>query len=403
MTDSIHNPKASARIAQIAGDSDGWEVFNRSREMIAAGRSVVELTQGEHDILTDPSIIDAMEASARAGATGYAPVPGVMRLRQVVADRLTERTGVTTGPENVMITPGGQSALFAAHMAACDPGDRALFIDPYYATYPGTIRATGANAVPVVTRPEDGFQPRPADIAGLATGARSLLINSPNNPTGGVYGRTVLEGIAEIVTRNGMWLISDEVYDTQVWDGSHLSSRALPGMTERTLVVGSMSKSHAMTGSRVGWIVGPAPVIANLIDLATVTTYGVPGFLQDAAVFALTQDRSFEETIAAPFRRRREIATRILGQRQGLRLHKASAAMYVMVDVRATGLSGEDFANRLLDDHGIAVMPGESFGLATAGHLRIALTVDDARLEAALTTLAEMADALAREARAVPG
>ncbi len=188
MTDQPQRPRPSTRIGQIAGDSDGWEVFNRSRQMIAEGRSVIELTQGEHDIPTDPSILDAMAASARGGATGYAPVPGEMRLRDVVAARLTERTGVPTEARNVMITPGGQSALFAAHMAVCDPGDRALYIDPYYATYPGTIRAVGAQAVAVVTRPEDGFVPRKADLAALAPGARSLLINSPNNPTGGVYG-----------------------------------------------------------------------------------------------------------------------------------------------------------------------------------------------------------------------
>ena len=394
MTDQPQRPRPSTRIGQIAGDSDGWEVFNRSRQMIAEGRSVTELTQGEHDIPTDPSILDAMAASARGGATGYAPVPGEMRLRDVVAARLTERTGVPTEARNVMITPGGQSALFAAHMAVCDPGDRALYIDPYYATYPGTIRAAGAQAVAVVTRPEDGFVPRKADLAALAPGARSFLINSPNNPTGGVYSPAVLEQIAGIVQEHDLWLISDEVYDTQVWDGAHLSPRSLAGMAERVLVVGSMSKSHAMTGSRVGWIAGPAPVIAHLIDLATVTTYGVPGFLQEAAVFALGQGRAFEDRISAPFRRRRDIAARVLGQRRGLRLHRPEAAMYVMVDIRATGLSGAAFANRLLDEHAIAVMPGESFGVATAGHLRIALTVEDAQLEGALTVLGDMADAL---------
>ncbi len=207
-------------------------------------------------------------------------------------------------------------------------------------------------------------------------------------------GPAVLEQIAGIVQEHDLWLISDEVYDTQVWDGAHLSPRSLAGMAERVLVVGSMSKSHAMTGSRVGWIAGPAPVIAHLIDLATVTTYGVPGFLQEAAVFALGQGRAFEDRISAPFRRRRDIAARVLGQRRGLRLHRPEAAMYVMVDIRATGLSGAAFANRLLDEHAIAVMPGESFGVATAGHLRIALTVEDAQLEAALTVLGDMADAL---------
>ena len=388
MKDQTFHPTASARVSGITGGSDGWEVFLRARAMVARGIPVTELTIGEHDVRTDPAILSAMDASARGGHTGYASIPGVSALREAVARRLTLRTGVPTGPENVVITPGGQAALFAAHMGACDPGDRALYVEPYYATYPGTIRAASAVPVAVPTRPEDGFRPDPVALAGLAEGASSLLINTPNNPTGQVYGRALLEGIAGVVRDQGLWLISDEVYDTQVWDGAHLSPRALPGMAERTLVVGSLSKSHAMTGSRLGWVAGPEAVIAPLIDLSTTTNYGVPGFIQDAGLFALEQGEGFEEAVAAPFRRRRALALDRLTDRPGLRVLPPEAAMYVMIDIRATGLSGIDFANRLLDAHRIAVMPGESFGASAAGHLRVALTIPDEDLARALDTLA---------------
>lgn len=391
--------KLSQRITNITGGgSDGWDVFYKARRMIAEGVDVTELTIGEHDIRTDPVILGAMDQSARGGHTGYAMVPGTQAMREAVAARLTERSGVPTTYENILITPGGQSALFAAHVATCSPGDRALYIDPYYATYPGTIRSVGAEPVPIRTHASNAFKPRADEIAEEAEkGAAALLINTPNNPTGTVYGRDTLNGIAQVCKDQDLWLISDEVYDTQVWEGEHISPRTLPDMAERTLVVGSMSKSHAMTGSRIGWIAGPKEVIPHLINLATHTTYGVPGFIQDAAVFALAQGEGLEGEIAAPFQRRREIAKDILANQNTVGLIPAQGAMYIMLDVRATGLSGEDFANSLLDSHHIATMPGESFGQSAHGHIRVAMTVADDRFKEALQTLVDHAEKLAKQ------
>ena len=389
--------KISHRVANInGGGSDGWDVFLKARGMIAEGVAVTELTIGEHDIRTAAPILQEMHRSAMGGHTGYAMVPGIDALRDTVAARVQARTGVPTTRDNVIITPGGQAALFAAHSVACDPGDTALYIDPYYATYPGTIRAVSAIPQSVPAYADNAFQPRAADIAKAAEhGATSLLVNSPNNPTGVVYSRDTLDGIAQVCKAHDLWLISDEVYDTQVWTGDHLSPRALPGMAERTLVVGSMSKSHAMTGSRCGWIVGAPDVIANLINLATNTTYGVPGYVQDAANFALNQGPQVEAEVSEPFRRRRDKAMQVLEGQNTVSLVPAQGAMYLMLDIRATGLSGDDFANALLDAHHIAVMPGESFGQAAAGHIRVAMTIDDDRFIAALKTLCDFAAGLA--------
>ena len=378
----------------LGGGSDGWDVFNLARKMIAEGTPVTELTIGEHDIRTAAPILQEMHRTALAGHTGYASVPGTPGLRDTIAARVQERTGVPTRRENVVITPGGQAALFAAHAAACDPGDTALYLDPYYATYPGTIR--GVSAVPraIRTRAEDAFQPRAEDILPHVAGAKSLLINSPNNPTGVVYSRATLEGIAQVCIDHDLWLISDEVYDTQVWEGDHLSPRALPGMAERTLVIGSMSKSHAMTGSRCGWIVGPQEMIEHLVNLATHTTYGVPGYIQDAARFALDQGPVLEQDISAPFRRRLARAKEILAAQNAVTLVPAQGAMYLMLDVRNTGLSGEDFATALLKERHIAVMPGESFGAAAAGHVRVAMTVDDDAFASALEEICTFAQGL---------
>lgn len=218
---------------------------------------------------------------------------------------------------------------------------------------------------------------------------------------GAVYSRETLEGIADLCRNRDLWLISDEGYDTQVWDGQHISPRALHGMSEWTLVVGSMSKSHAMTGSRCGWVVGPEEVIAHLINLATHTTYGVPGFIQDAASFALNAGHALEEQIAAPFRTRRALAVEILNAQNTIGLVPAQGAMYLMLDIRATGLSGDEFANALLDTHSIAVMPGESFGSAAAGHIRVTMTIDDERFGAALSTICTHAAEVAKRQAAV--
>jgi arginine:pyruvate transaminase len=385
----------SHRITNLTnGGSDGWDVFMRAREMIAAGVPVIELTIGEHDIPTHPTILQAMDKAAVGGHTGYASVPGTASLRDTVAARIAAQSGVPTTRDNVLITPGGQAGLFATHMAVCDPGDTALYIDPYYATYPGTIRGAGAIPKAIQTHASDAFQPRAQDIEDAAKGATSLLINTPNNPTGVVYNRDTLLGIAEVCKRHDLWLLSDEVYDTQVWDGEHLSPRALPDMAERTLVIGSMSKSHAMTGSRCGWIVGPSEIISHLINLATHTTYGVAGFVQDAADYALNAGSELEEEVAAPFRRRRELAQQIIGTQNTITMVPAQGAMYLMLDIRATGLTGEAFANALLDAHHIAVMPGESFGQAAAGHIRVAMTIEDQKFATALKTLCEFAKTL---------
>ncbi|WP_394196687.1 pyridoxal phosphate-dependent aminotransferase [Litoreibacter albidus] len=384
--------KLSKRITGLTGGgSDGWDLFIKARGMIDAGQAVTELTIGEHDISTDQSILDAMHRSASNGHTGYAMVPGTDALRDAVAARLTARTGVPTSRDNVLITPGGQSALFASHHAVCDEGDVALYCDPYYATYPGTLRGVGAVPRSIACLPENAFQPSYDDIAAKADGAKSLLVNTPNNPTGVVYSRDTVEGIARACQEYDLWCISDEVYDTQIWDGTHISPRTIDGMEARTLVIGSMSKSHAMTGSRVGWIAGPTEAIEHLINLATHTTYGVPGYIQDAATFALAQGLALEEKVGAPFRRRRALGQAILAKQNVVGLVPSSGAMYMMLDIRATGLSGDDFADKLLEAHHIAVMPGESFGASAAGHVRVAMTVEDSAFEVALQTLVDFA------------
>ncbi|MGB0506583.1 MAG: pyridoxal phosphate-dependent aminotransferase [Pikeienuella sp.] len=389
--------KLSDRLTTINGEpgqDDGWSVYYKAQDMQASGEVITMLTIGEHDRSTADFILDAMDGSARSGNTGYAYVLGQPGLRAAIAARYQAMTGVETSAENVAVTTGGQAALFACMCGTMDPGDKSVMVDPYYATYPATVKGAGVRFETVPARAENGFQLAEADLEAVAEGTTSLLINTPHNPTGAVYSRETLEGIARVCQHHDMWLISDEVYDSQVHEGGHLSPRALPGMEERTLVVGSMSKSHVMTGFRIGWIIGPEAFISEIKNLSNATTYGVPGFIQTAAETALREGDQEQGEVSALYRRRRDKAVAAV-EGSCVRVSPPQGAMYVMLDVRATGLSGEGFALALLDRHKIAVMPGESFGKAAVGHVRVALTINDDAMVAALKQLAAFADELA--------
>lgn len=378
----------SDRIRTLAQTGDGWAVYYAARQMQADGTPVVDLTVGEPDRGTAPEILDVLARSALGGNTGYAPLTGTPALKGAIAARLQARTGVAMGPESVAVTMGGQFALFAALMTCADPGGEVLFADPFYTSYPATVRAAGLTPVPVRARPDDGFQPRAVDLEAACTDrTRAILINSPNNPTGAVYGRETLEGIARLAQARDLWVVSDEVYDSQVWTGPQLSPASLPGMAARTLIAGSLSKSHAMTGSRLGWLAGPPAAIAGAADLCNTTTYGPPGYIQEAALHALSLGPAFEARVAQPFLRRRDACLDMMRRQRSVGVIPSGGAMYLMLDIRATGRSGTDFAHALLKTHRIAVMPGESFGEAAAGHIRLALTRPDAELLTALDTL----------------
>lgn len=382
--------------AIVEGGDDGWSVYYRARELMARGEPVVMLTVGDHDIKTDARILAAMRASMAAGNLGYSAGMGSDALRDAIAARVSGRRRVGAGRANVMVTAGGQAALFACFTAVLDPGQSAVVLDPYYATFTQTVRAAAGRPILVETPADQGFQPDVAAIErALAPDTRAILVNTPNNPTGAVYEPARLEALAGLCRAHDLWLISDELYESQVYDGEHLSPRDLPGMAERTLVVGSLSKSHAMTGSRVGWIVGPEEAIARLGELATTTTYGIPGYIQDAGLYALTEGGDIEAAIAARYRRRAAAALEAVANAPGIRALPPQGGMYLMLDVRGTGLSGHDFAHRLLEAERIAVMPGESFGHAAAGHVRVALTAPEATLRDALSRLADFARGVA--------
>jgi arginine:pyruvate transaminase len=385
-------PKLSSRVAGITpSGKDGWEVHFEAMTRKQAGEPIIMLSVGDHDFHTPSETVEACVRELRAGHHHYTQLPGIPRLREAMAKASTACTGVETTSREILANPGGQAALFAATLASADPGDHAIIISPYYATYPPTFRAAQVEISVVDAHAEDGFQPRAEAIeAAVRPNTRVILINTPNNPTGAVYSLETLEGIAEICRKHDLWLISDEVYWTIAGDRTHISPRSLPGMAERTLVVNSMSKSHGMTGWRVGWLTGPADVIDTMISLNLVSTYGLPDFLSRAAVDALENGHGVAE-IAARYAGRRNVFLDAVRVMNGINVRGSEGGMYIMLDVSALELDDEAFAWGLLEAEQVAVMPGSSFGDSAAGHIRISLCQPDDLLREAAARIARFA------------
>jgi arginine:pyruvate transaminase len=259
-------------------------------------------------------------------------------------------------------------------------------------TYEGVFGACGAKVVPVQVRPENGFRVDPADVAALITPkTRALLINSPNNPSGASLSLMIWVELAALCIRHDLWLISDEVYSELLYEGEHISPASLPGMAERTATINSLSKSHAMSGWRVGWVIGPKPLAEHLVHLSLCMLFGIPDFVQRAAQLALDQDLPQVALMREQYRQRRDLVCASLSHCPGIRPVRPDGGMFVMVDIRQTGLGAQDFAERLLDGYGVSVLAGEAFGPSAAGHIRIGLVVDQPQLADACRRIASCA------------
>lgn len=356
-----------------------WEIHARARQMKAEGHQVIELTIGEPDVPCPDSLIQVATRSMEAGRTGYSNGQGEPQLLRALAARLTARRGRPFGPENIMCFPGTQTTLFAVLMAIAETGSEVLVGDPMYATYEGLIRATGARPVPVPLRPERGFRLDPADLAAAVTPAtRVIFLNTPHNPTGAVLTRADLAAIGEVARAHDLWILSDEVYEDLVFPGIAFASPLdLPDLADRTIACASISKSHAAPGFRSGWCVGPAEFCARLLPLSETMLFGNQPFIADMTAAAISTPSEVAPAMVARFAARAAMIHKALDGQYGLRVHLPQAGMFALLDIRATGLSGQAFAASLLTAEQVATMPGESFGAALSGWLRLALSQSD--------------------------
>ena len=367
----------TSRLANLGGAK--WELHARARAMKAAGHDIIELTIGEPDVPTPENLLDAAAAAMRAGRTGYSNGRGEPAVVAALAARYTARRGREIGRDQVMCLPGTQTVLYAVLRTLAETGDEVLIGDPMYATYEGLIAQTGARAVPVPLRPEHGFRMQAADVASRITPrTRVLFLNTPHNPTGAVLRAEDIRALGELARAHDLWILSDEVYEDLVFPGVTFTSPLdFPDLAERVVVASSISKSHAAPGFRSGWCVGPAEFCRELLPLSETMLFGSQPFIADMTALAVSEPSPVAAGMAERFARRAGLIADRLNGVAGLRVHKPEAGMFALVDVRATGQGGLDFANGLLDRQSVAVMPGESFGAGLGGWLRLSLTQPD--------------------------
>ncbi|MBF8722486.1 pyridoxal phosphate-dependent aminotransferase [Pseudomonas guariconensis] len=384
---------------RIAGDgAAAWDIHYRALAMQAEGKDILLLSVGDPDFDTPAPIVEAAIDSLRDGHTHYSDVRGKLALRQAIARRHQQRSGQKVDADQVTVLAGAQCALFCVAQCVLEPGDEVIVAEPMYVTYEAVFGACGATVVPVPVKPENGFRVCPADVAARITPrTRALALNSPHNPSGASLPRATWEALAELCIAHDLWLISDEVYSELLYDGEHVSPGSLTGMAERTATLNSLSKSHAMTGWRVGWVVGSAELAGHLENLALCMLYGSPDFIQDAAVVALEQPLAELEAMRDAYRQRRDLVCERLAGCPGIKALKPDGGMFVMVDIRETGLSAQAFADRLLDREGVSVLAGEAFGPSAAGHIRLGLVLGAEALDDACRRIARCARALVEE------
>jgi arginine:pyruvate transaminase len=379
------------RLAGLGGAK--WAVHARARALKAAGQEVIELTIGEPDIATPPELMAIAAKSMLAGRTGYSNGQGEPGLLRALAARYTARRGREILPAQIMCFPGTQTTLYAVLMGLLGPGDEVLVGDPMYATYEGLIAATGAKMVPVPLLANAGFRIRAADIAERITPAtRVIFLNSPHNPTGAVLTRQDFAEIGALARAHDLWILCDEVYEDLVFEGVTFASPLdLPDLAERVIVASSISKSHAAPGFRSGWCVGPEEFIKRLLPLSETMLFGNQPFIADMTAQAIVDGSPVSAGMAQRFARRAQLLRDRLDGVAGMRVYLPDAGMFALVDVGAVAADGQAFALALLEDAGVAVMPGASFGVALRSWLRLSLTQPDDVIEEACRRIAAYA------------
>jgi len=374
----------ASRVSQLNGEG-ALAVYSRAKELERAGRSVIHLELGEPDFHPAAPIVDSLRNAVAAGRDRYCATKGLPALREAIPSYLRRTRRLDIAPEQVLVAPGCKMALSLAMMALIEPGDEVLYPDPGFPIYPSFTRGLGAKAVPFGLEEKNHFQPDLDEIAAKITSRTSVIIfNSPNNPTGTVFNHAALSKIAELAHKHDLWIISDEIYARILFEGEYQSIWALPGMTERTVIIDGFSKSFAMTGWRLGYAVAPVPVI-DAMDLLVLNTFTCAAeFTQVAAIEALRDSTGAVDAMVEEYRRRRELFVAGLNKIPGFRCQIPQGAFYAWVNIEGTGLSAEEVQTILLEEGGVAGIAGAAFGPCGKNYLRFSLVSARNLLEDAL-------------------
>ena len=374
------------------GTETAFEVLARARMLEAEGMDVVHLEIGEPDYDTPENVVRAGVDALSGGFTHYGPSPGLPDVRARIAQEIAETRGISVSGDNVVVTPGGKPIMFFVLLALAEHGDEVLYPNPGFPIYESMINFAGAEAVPMPLREDSDFNVDVDEVAEQITPATKLMIiNSPNNPCGSVMSREELRALAELAVERDVLVLADEIYSRFLFEGEHHSITAFPGMAERTIILDGFSKTYAMTGWRLGYGVMPLELVEPISRLMTNSVSCTASFTQMAAIEALDGPQDDAYGMVDEFKRRRDLIVNGLNAIPGIRCPMPKGAFYVFPNVEGTGLGSAEFADRLLQEAGVACLSGESFGEYGKGHVRFSFANSAENIQKALDRIADFA------------
>jgi aspartate aminotransferase len=384
-----HELQLASRMSRL-GTETAFEVLNKARALERQGKSIIHLEIGEPDFDTPANVVAAAVDALHNGWTHYGPSAGLPELRQTIADYVSRSRGVKVVPEEVVVVPGGKPIIFFTMLALIDAGDEVIYPNPGFPIYESMINYVGGRAIPVQLREERDFSLDVKELATLITDRTKLIIlNSPQNPTGGVMERKDVEQLAKVVGDRNILVLSDEIYSRLLFEGEHFSIMSVPGMRERTILLDGFSKTYAMTGWRMGYGVMRADLAAHITRLMTNSNSCTASFTQMAGIEALRGDQSSVDHMCAEFKSRRNVFVAGVNRIKGFSCRMPKGAFYVFPNITKTGWKSKPLADALLEQAGVAALSGTAFGESGEGYLRFSVANSMENLQQALDRIGQ--------------
>jgi len=372
------------------GTETAFEVLNRARALEREGKDIIHLEIGEPDFSTPENIVNAGVDALHAGWTHYGPSAGLPELRDAIAEEVSRTRGIRVQPEEVVVVPGGKPIIFFSILALINAGDEVIYPNPGFPIYESMVNYVGGNAVPIRLREEKDFSLDVNELESLISDrTRLIILNSPQNPTGGVLSKRDIEQIAEAIGDRNIFVLSDEIYSRLIFEGKHHSIMAEPGFKDRTILLDGFSKSYAMTGWRMGYGVIRPDLAVQVARLMTNSNSCTASFSQVAGVEALRGDQSSVERMCAEFKQRRDMFVSGLNRIKGFACRMPKGAFYVFPNITGTGWQSKALADALLEDAGVACLSGTSFGEFGEGYIRFSIANSMENLGRALARIEE--------------
>ncbi|HIE26649.1 TPA: pyridoxal phosphate-dependent aminotransferase [Candidatus Poribacteria bacterium] len=383
--------KLAKRMSRL-GTESAFNVLAKAKALEAQGKDIIHLEIGQPDFKTPDHICEAAFKAMQEGYTGYGPAAGMLEFREVIADYISETRNIEVDPDEISVTPGAKPIIFFSILACVDEGDEAIYPDPGFPIYESVIDFVGAKAVPLPLLEEVDFRFRIEDLERIISDkTKYMIINSPQNPTGGVLTRSDLEAIAELAIKHDVIVVSDEVYCKILYEGKHESIINIPGMKERTILIDGHSKTYAMTGWRLGYGVMPKPLAEAVNQLMINSNSCTCTFTQMAGLAALTGPQDSVAEMVAEFKRRRDTIVDGLNAIEGISCKKPLGSFYVFPNVQKINMHCDELSDYIMEEAGVAVLPGTAFGRYGEGYLRLSYA----------NSLENIKEALARIKKAV--